>query len=57
VDNIINQYEDGSETFATHFVSGPLPQITSRGETIRAAVGDRVTLPCQVDNLGMYILY
>ena len=28
------------------------PEITSRGETVRAAVGDRVTLPCQVKNLG-----
>ena len=28
------------------------PEIISRGETIRAAVGERVVLPCQVKNLG-----
>jgi len=33
-------------------VASDLPQIISRGEKIRAAVGERVTLPCQVKNLG-----
>ena len=28
------------------------PTIISRGETIRAAIGERVVLPCQVKNLG-----
>ena len=30
----------------------PPPTIISRGETIRAAIGERVVLPCQVKNLG-----
>ena len=32
--------------------SNQLPTIISRGETIRAAIGERVALPCQVKNLG-----
>ena len=32
--------------------SNQLPTIISRGETIRAAIGERVVLPCQVKNLG-----
>ena len=30
----------------------PLPRIISRGETFRAAIGERVILPCQVKDLG-----
>lgn len=33
-----------------------LPKITSRGETVRVAIGERVVLPCQVSNLGSYVL-
>ena len=32
----------------------PLPRIISRGETFRAAIGERVILPCQVKDLGGY---
>ena len=32
----------------------PLPRIISRGETFRAAIGERVILPCQVKDLGEY---
>jgi hypothetical protein len=32
----------------------PLPRIISRGETFRAAIGERVILPCQVKDLGAY---
>ncbi len=56
VDGVFNQYDD--ENFATNLlVNAPLPHITSKGETLRAAVGERVTLPCQVDNLGEYLPY
>ena len=30
----------------------PLPRILSRGETFRAAIGERIILPCQVKDLG-----
>ena len=33
-------------------VNQPLPRIISRGETIRAAYGERVQLPCHVQQLG-----
>ncbi|XP_059095513.1 protein amalgam-like [Tigriopus californicus] len=33
----------------------PLPNIISRGETIRAAVGEKVTLPCEIKNLGTFV--
>ena len=33
-------------------VNKPLPKIISRGETIRAAYGERVQLPCHVQQLG-----
>ena len=32
----------------------PLPRILSRGETFRAAIGERIILPCQVKDLGKY---
>ena len=32
----------------------PLPRIISRSETIRAAYGERVLLPCNVEQLGKY---
>ena len=35
-------------------VNKPLPKIISRGETIRAAYGERVQLPCHVQQLGEY---
>ena len=35
----------------------PLPRIISRGETFRAAIGERVILPCQVKDLGEYVHY
>jgi len=34
----------------------PLPRIISRGETFRAAIGERVILPCQVKDLGSYVM-
>lgn len=34
--------------------SQPLPKIISRSETIRAAYGERVLLPCNVEQLGKY---
>ena len=55
IDGVFSQYDD--ENFATNMmVNAPLPHITSKGETLRAAVGERVTLPCQVDNLGKHLL-
>ena len=38
-------------------VNKPLPKIISRGETIRAAYGERVQLPCHVQQLGEYTHY
>jgi len=32
----------------------PLPRILSRGETFRAAIGERIILPCQVKDLGKF---
>ena len=36
-------------------VNQPLPRITTRGETFRAAVGERIILPCQVKDLGNFV--
>ena len=33
--------------------NAPLPRIISRGETIRAAYGEKVELPCRVEQLGI----
>ena len=34
----------------------PLPRIISRGETFRAAIGERVILPCEVKDIGKFNL-
>ncbi|ETN68053.1 hypothetical protein AND_000116 [Anopheles darlingi] len=30
------------------------PKFTSRSQSIRAVIGDTITLPCEVENLGEY---
>jgi len=45
-----------SQNFEEELVTKPLPRIISRGETIRAAFGERVQLPCHVQQLGSYVL-
>ncbi|KAI8130024.1 Protein CEPU-1 [Lucilia cuprina] len=37
-------------------LSGPQPRFLSRGHTYRAVVGDTLVLPCQVENLGTFVL-
>ncbi|KAL9897501.1 klingon isoform 2-T6 [Glossina fuscipes fuscipes] len=36
--------------------NGPQPRFLSRGHTYRAVVGDTLVLPCQVENLGNFVL-
>ena len=36
-------------------LSQKVPRILTRSKTIRAAFGERVQLPCQVQDLGMYL--
>ena len=45
-------YKDDYYEFSDDLASRPLPRIISRGETIRAAVGEKINLPCHVENLG-----
>lgn len=48
----------GSATrpMATSPAFGTLPRFLSRGHTYRAVVGDTLVLPCQVENLGSFVL-
>ncbi|XP_055853212.1 neurotrimin [Episyrphus balteatus] len=48
----------GSATrpMATSPAVGSLPRFLSRGHTYRAVVGDTLVLPCQVENLGSFVL-
>ncbi|XP_017478456.1 PREDICTED: neural cell adhesion molecule 1 [Rhagoletis zephyria] len=43
-------------TSQTSSMSGPQPRFLSRGHTYRAVVGDTLLLPCQVENLGNFVL-
>ena len=45
-------YNNGGGDYPDDLASQPLPRIISRGETIRAAFGERVQLPCHVEQLG-----
>ncbi|XP_063236207.1 lachesin-like isoform X2 [Bacillus rossius redtenbacheri] len=36
--------------------STPAPRFSSRGQTFRAVIGDTLVLPCEVENLGSYVL-
>ena len=45
-------YNSASGDYPDDLASKPLPRIISRGETIRAAFGERVQLPCHVEQLG-----
>lgn len=49
---------NGSATrpMATSPAIGSLPRFLSRGHTYRAVVGDTLVLPCQVENLGSFVL-
>jgi len=49
-------YNNGGGDYPDDLASQPLPRIISRGETIRAAFGERVQLPCHVEQLGSYVL-
>ena len=39
------------------FVDAPIvqPKFISRSQSVRAVIGDTVTLPCEVENLGEFI--
>lgn len=37
--------------------SGRDPRIISTGQRLRVALGDRITLPCQVNHIGNYVVY
>ncbi|XP_050318083.1 hemicentin-2 [Bactrocera neohumeralis] len=43
-------------TSQTSSMSGVQPHFLSRGHTYRAVVGDTLVLPCQVENLGNFVL-
>ncbi|XP_067618754.1 uncharacterized protein klg [Eurosta solidaginis] len=43
-------------TSQTSSMSGTQPRFLSRGHTYRAVVGDTLVLPCQVENLGNFVL-
>lgn len=46
-----------AESFNTKFgVETDEPQFITKGHLYRAVVGDTITLPCKVKNLGTYIL-
>lgn len=45
-----------AQGYEEELISKPLPRIISQGETIRAAYGERVQLPCHVQQIGSYVL-
>ncbi|KAH8292493.1 hypothetical protein KR054_010763 [Drosophila jambulina] len=45
-----------SQLAATSSLTAPQPRFMSRGHTYRAVVGDTLVLPCQVENLGNFVL-
>jgi hypothetical protein len=47
---------DNHQGLPDALMNQPLPRILSRGETFRAAIGERIILPCQVKDLGQYVM-
>ncbi|KAH8316035.1 hypothetical protein KR074_010086 [Drosophila pseudoananassae] len=45
-----------SASSASSSLTAPQPRFMSRGHTYRAVVGDTLVLPCQVENLGNFVL-
>ncbi|KAH8313249.1 hypothetical protein KR067_003041 [Drosophila pandora] len=45
-----------SAASASSSLTAPQPRFMSRGHTYRAVVGDTLVLPCQVENLGNFVL-
>ncbi|KAH8341978.1 hypothetical protein KR059_006601 [Drosophila kikkawai] len=45
-----------SQQAAPSSLTAPQPRFLSRGHTYRAVVGDTLVLPCQVENLGNFVL-
>ena len=48
----ISGYCYKAQDYEEELISKPLPRIISQGETIRAAYGERVQLPCHVQQIG-----
>ena len=48
----ISGYCFKAQDYEEELISKPLPRIISQGETIRAAYGERVQLPCHVQQIG-----
>ena len=34
-----------------------MPKFVSRGQTFRAVIGDTLVLPCEVEDLGEYLIF
>ena len=52
---LISGYCYKAQDYEEELISKPLPRIISQGETIRAAYGERVQLPCHVQQIGEYL--
>ncbi|XP_044757427.1 MAM domain-containing glycosylphosphatidylinositol anchor protein 2-like [Coccinella septempunctata] len=46
----------GHESVANPFIGQPTPKFISRGSTFRVVTGDTVILPCEVQNLGSFVI-